>query len=82
MAGVCSKHQHCEPNCKLCNTQPGDMLRHDGSKMFPDWDEQVAKAEASGEVECVECEFVYYRIAGSCPLCGQTTIPAEEKETT
>lgn len=62
MAGICSRHQKRQPDCRLCNTHPRDV--------FPDWDKKVAEAKAAGEHTCV-CGFKYYKTIDFCPLCGK-----------
>ena len=46
------------------------MLRHDGTKTFPDWDKKAAEAEAAGLTTC-KCGFEYYLTTDICPLCGE-----------
>lgn len=62
MSGICSKHRHHEPGCRLCGLEPRDVL--------PDYDRKCAEAKAAGEYQCANCEFVYYRTTDLCPLCG------------
>lgn len=65
MSGICSAHQHKEPGCPACHTEPRDV--------FPGWDEAVAEAKAAGEHQC-ECGFVYYKTVDFCPLCQRTRL--------
>lgn len=70
---ICSKHLMYDEHCNLCNAHPRDMTRHDGTKMFPDWDKKVAEAKTAGLVTCgdPECKFEFYLTTPDCPLCGK-----------
>jgi hypothetical protein len=62
MAGICSRHQGYDPNCKACKLTAADVL--------PNFKEKVAEAEAAGLVTC-ECGFNFYLTTLNCPKCGR-----------
>ena len=68
MSGLCSRHKHHEPGCRLCNTSPTDI--------FPNWEQKVAEAEAAGKHRCMGCGFVYYLTVNACPKCCRPAKPA------
>jgi rubrerythrin len=61
MAGICSKHQHFEPGCRLCAIDIRDAL--------PGYEKKLAEAKAAGEHTCEECGFVYFKTIDVCPMC-------------
>tara|TARA_R110002110_G_scaffold26350_6_gene96995 strand:+ start:209 stop:406 length:198 start_codon:yes stop_codon:yes gene_type:complete len=64
MSGICSKHIDAAPGCKLCETNFSDII--------PDWEKKVKQAKEAGEHTCAHCEFVYFNVVSSCPLCGES----------
>lgn len=65
MSGICSAHQGHDPNCRLCNTTPGQLFGEDV------WANMQATAEAAGLVACKNCEFKFYLTTDTCPACHQ-----------
>ena len=63
MSGICSRHQHKEPECTACCADIRDLL--------PNYDEMCAEAEAAGTAICTGCDFEYYLTVNSCPNCGK-----------
>jgi hypothetical protein len=63
---VCSRHQVYDPDCRLCNTTPAELLGVSQEQ----WDAKLAEAEEAGEHECTACGMVFYLTVSSCPKCG------------
>ncbi len=66
MSGICSKHQHKEEGCELCEAMPWHVLKTTEAE----YKAKVDEAKSRGTARC-SCGFVFYLTVDSCPACGR-----------
>lgn len=54
MAGICSRHQKAEPDCRLCQSTPADLFGK------ASWEAAKRRAKEAGTAVCPRCGFTYY----------------------